>query len=120
MNFSLSLIVAMALFIMATGQFVPPYKLGGDAPVDPTDPNVVAAAAYSLSASFPPNTRTFSVISGTSKIVAGPMYDLKVAVTEISGGGCTVIQYVVWHMVDQRMTVPYRLESALLLYDKCK
>jgi Cystatin domain len=119
MNFSLSLIVAMALFIMATGQFIPPYKLGGSSPVNPTDPKVLDAAAYAFSVTFEANTHTFKVISGTSKIVAGTMYDLKVAVTEKSKGACKVINYVVWNKADQRMTVPYELKTALQLNDSC-
>jgi Cystatin domain len=110
--FSLSLIVAMALFIMATGQFIPPYKTGGDSAVDPTDPDVLDAADYAINVSYPPNTHSFSVISGTSQIVAGTMYNLKVAVTEESTGGCTVFNYAVWHLSDQRMNVPYQLKSA--------
>ena len=115
MNFSLSLFVAMALFIMASGQFIPPYKTGGGSPVDPMDPNVLDAAAYAIDVSYPPNSHSFTVISGTSQIVAGTMYHLKVAVTEDIGGGCAVIKYVVWHLSDPRMTIPYQLKSATAL-----
>lgn len=120
MNFSLSLIVAMALFIMATGQFIPPYKTGGDSPVNPTDPDVVAAASYAVSVTYAPNTKTYSVISGTSQIVAGTMYDLKVAVTEKSNGVCKVLNYLVWHLSDQRMSVPYEVKYALETLESCK
>lgn len=119
MNFSLSLIVAMALFIMATGQFIPPYKTGADSAVDPTDPEVVAAANYAVSVTYPRNSRTFSVISGTSQVVAGTMYDLKVAVTEKSNGVCKVLAYAVWHHFDPRMTVPYEVKSALETLESC-
>ena len=119
MNFPLTLIVAMALFIMATGQFIPPYKTGANSAVNPADPNVLKAAAYAFSVTYESKTHSYSVISGTSKIVAGTMYDLKVAVTERSRGICTVVQYVVWHMSDQRMAVPYQLKKALALPGSC-
>lgn len=119
MNFPLSLIVAMALFIMATGQFIPPNKTGAEFDVNPTAPDVQEAAAFAFRSTFPATTHTYSVKSGTLKIVAGMMYDLKVAVTEDRRGICTVINYVVWHLPDQRMTVPYELKKAVAISDSC-
>jgi hypothetical protein len=58
MNFSLSPLVAMALFIMATAKFIPyvPAKVGAPFPVDPEDPNVLVAADFAVADSYDPTT----------------------------------------------------------------
>jgi Cystatin domain len=120
MNFSLSLVVAMALFIMATARFIPyePAKVGAPFPVDPEDPNVLVAADFAVADSYDLDATSYTVLSATKQIVSGTLYDLTVAVTETSDGYCTVFNYVVHEVADQASTVPYELKSTTELTDQ--
>ena len=120
MNFSISLLVAMALFIMATAKLIPyvPAKVGAPFPVDPEDPNVLVAADFAVAKSYDLDATSHTVLSATKQIVAGTNYDLTVAVTETSDGHCTVFNYAVYVTSDPASTTPYVLNKSTELTDQ--
>ena len=123
MNFSLTLLVAMALFIMASAQEVgckpkPPPNTGAPSPVDPTDPIVMRAVDFAVADSYDMDTTTYKILSGTQQSVNGRKYDVDVAVTETSDGYCTVFNYVVNELAVQGSTTPYTLLSSTELTDQ--
>jgi Cystatin domain len=119
MNFSLVLLVAMALFIMATAQEVgcqpKPPQTGEPYPADPTNPDVLLAVDFAVADSYDMDTTTYTVLSGTEQIVNGKNYDLTVAVTETADGYCTVFNYVVYVTGDPAR---YELTSSTELTDQ--
>ena len=136
MNFSLTLLVAMALFITASAQEVgcqpkPPPKTGAPSPdpsnpitgapfpADPTDPNVIRAVDFAIADSYDMDTTTYKILNGTQQSVNGRKYDLDVAVTETADGYCTVFNYVVNVLAVQGSTTPYKLLSSTELDQQC-
>jgi hypothetical protein len=138
MNFSLTLLVATALFIMASAQKVgcqpkppvntgapspeptnPPPNTGAPFPADPTSPNVIRAVDFAVADSYNMNTTTFKVLNGTEQSLNGRRYDLDVAVTETADGYCTVFNYVVNELATQTSTTPYVLVSSNELDQQC-
>jgi Cystatin domain len=124
MNFSLTLLVAMALFIMATAQEVgckpkPPPDTGVPSPADPTDPEVMRAVDFAVADSYDMDTTTYKILNGTQQSVNGRKYDLDVAVTETADGYCTVFNYVVNVLAVQSSTTPYVLLSSTELDQQC-
>ena len=116
MNFSLTLLVAMTLFIMASAQEVgcqpkppPPPATGEPYPADPTNPDVIRAVDFAVADSYDMDTTTYTILSGTEQVVNGKNYNLDVAVTETSDGYCTVFNYVVYVTGDPAQ---YELKSA--------
>ena len=120
MNFTLSLLVAMALFIMASAQEVgcqpKPPLTGEPYPANPTDPDVMSAVDFAVADSYDMETTTYTILSGTEQVVNGKNYNLNVAVTETSDGYCTVFNYVVYAVGDP---AEYELKSATELDQQC-
>lgn len=119
MNFSLSLLVTMALFIMATAQETgcqpKPPSTGEPFPADLQDPRVLAAAEFAVADSYEMESTTYTIITGTEQTVSGTTFNLDVAVTETSDGFCTVFNYVVIAKGDP---AEYELQSSDELLDR--
>lgn len=121
MNFSLSLLVAMALFIMATAQVgcqpkpPAPDPTGAPSPANLEDPKVLAAVEFAVSDAYEMETTTYKVLSGTEQVVSGTIYNLDVAVTETSDGYCTVFNYVILSAANPTR---YELQGATELTDR--
>jgi Cystatin domain len=120
MNFSLTLLVATALFIMASTQDVgcqpKPPQTGEPYPVDPTNPDVIRAVDFAVADSYDMDATTYTILSGTEQIVNGKNYNLEVAVTETADGYCTVFNYVVSAVGDPAQ---YELKSSNELDQQC-
>ena len=113
MNFSLSLLFAMAHLLMATAQIQEGgYKTGGLIPADPTRPDVVQAANFALNERYFVEDITYKILSASDRVVAGRLYYLKIAVTETDPASCTVMSYEVWDKAGAPADNQYTLQSA--------
>ena len=118
MNLSVSLLFAMALFIMATAQDTgcqKPLPNGEPFPADLQDPKLLAAVDFAVADSYEMDTTTYTVLTGTEQTVSGTVYNLDVAVTETSDGYCTVFNYVISVAGDPEQ---YELQSSNELTDR--
>jgi Cystatin domain len=110
MKFSLSLLFAMALVIMARAQS-PSYILNGIIPADPARPDVVKAANFAVNDRYVLEDVTYKILIAKEQRVAGQLYYLTIAVTEDDGASCTVMSYVVWEKAGAPADRPYTLNE---------
>jgi hypothetical protein len=96
MNFALTLLSAMALFLVATAQSPSgPYNIGGKYPVNPTNADVVAAANFALSDRYVLDDIDYKILSAEKQAVSGDYFFLTVSVAETQPTSCTVMRYTV-------------------------
>jgi hypothetical protein len=92
MNFSLTLLSAVALFLVAAAQ---PYIIGGKYPVNPTGADVVKAANFALSDRYVLEDIDYKILSAEKQAVSGEYFFLTISVAETDPTVCTVMRYEV-------------------------
>ena len=90
MNFSLTLLSAMALFLVATAQII-----GGRYPVNPAGADVVKAANFALNDRYVLEDIEYKILSAESQAVSGAYFYLTISVAETDPTCCTVMRYQV-------------------------
>ena len=90
MNFSLTLLSAMAFFLVAAAQIV-----GGKYPVNPTGADVVKAANFALSDRYVLDDIQYKILSAESQALGSLNFHLTISVAETQPTCCTVMRYTV-------------------------
>ena len=90
MNFSLTLLSAMALFLVAAAQ-----TTGGKYPVDPTRADVVKAANFALNDRYVLEDIEYKILSAESQALGSENFHLTISVAETDPTVCTVMRYQV-------------------------
>ena len=88
MNFSLTLLSAMAFFLVAAAQIV-----GGKYPVNPTGADVVKAANFALSDRYVLDDIQYKILSAESQALGSLNFHLTISVAEFKPSVCTVRRY---------------------------
>jgi hypothetical protein len=132
MMYNLSLLIVMALLVMAASTPTPrptvtPTEhptamplIGGYYSIDPRDINAQNAAKYAVSIAYPKTPTKFKVLTAREKASLGLQYDLNVAVTFTRNKTCSVHNYEV-RKTFMNIPQPYELLSTTALTSqKCK
>ena len=118
MNFSLTLLSAMALFLVAAAQ-----TTGGKYPVDPTGADVVKAANFALSDRYVLDDIKYKILSAESQALGSENFYLTISVAETDPTVCTVMRYQVLEASTKTSsTASYTLpeiEQLSLDYKRC-
>jgi hypothetical protein len=99
MNICLSVLFAMALLLMASGQAPSdkePYVTGNRVRVSTNDPYVLRAATYALNDRYALDAIDYKILSAEQQMVAGKFFFMDISVAETSPTSCTVMRYKVW------------------------
>ena len=107
MNFCLSVLFAMALILMASGQAPSdkePYVTGNKVSVSPTDEYVVKAAQFALNDRYALDAIDYKILSAQQQMVAGKIFYLTISVAETSPTTCTEMRYKVWEQYGQSIS----------------
>jgi hypothetical protein len=135
MMYNLSLLIAMALLVMAASTPTPrptvtPTEhpttiqiVGQFSPIDPKGIDAQNATKYAVSIAYPSTPTKYKVLTARVRAYLGGIYDLNVAVTFTRNKTCSVHNYLVqkaweaWEVMPQ----PYSLLSkTALTSQKCK
>jgi hypothetical protein len=120
MNFSLTLLSAMALFLVASAQ-----TTGGLSPVDPTRADVVKAARFALSDRYVLEDIEYKILSAESQALGRENFYLTISVAETDPTVCTVMRYQVqevFNKVSSTRSTSYELPEIAELslnYQRC-
>ena len=116
MNFTLTLLSAMALILVAAAQ----PSVGGKYPVNPTGADVVKAANFALSDRYYLDAINYKVLSAEKQAISGEYFFLTISVAETSPTVCTVMRYTV--LKEYGATESYKLiedPELSLNYQRC-
>jgi hypothetical protein len=123
MNFSLTLLSAMALLLMASGQAPSekePYVTGNRVRVSPTDPYVVSAANFALSDRYVLDAIDYKILSAEQQSIAGKYFWLDISVAETSPTCCTLMRYKVWEQYGATSSYTILEDPEIsLIYQRC-
>jgi hypothetical protein len=99
MNICLSVLFAVALLLMASGQAPSdsePYVTGNRVRVSTSDPYVVSAAKFALSDRYVLDSVDYKILSAEQQMVAGKFFWMDISVAESGPTFCTLMRYKVW------------------------
>jgi ribulose 1,5-bisphosphate carboxylase large subunit-like protein len=136
MMYNLSLLIVMALLVMAASTPTPAPTAsptehpteqdritGQFSPIDPKGIDAQNATKYAVSIAYPSTSTKYKVLTARVRAYLGGIYDLNVAVTFTRNKTCSVHNYLVqkaweaWEVIPQ----PYSLISkTALTSQKCK
>ena len=79
--------------------------------MDPQSVEANIPASYGVFVSYPFGTTSLEVVSATYQVVNGINYDMNVAVTTVGNGSCTMQNFVVLRVAENRLPFPFVLKS---------